>query len=146
MEVHTAALVSTFRDRVEGAEDREALAAALAGGLAGLWASLEDGRLIVEFKLANPAERDWRRVAYLAGQAETVDEGRKRIVLPAKPDARGSSIVAGRSRRHGDDENHHGVARAHDRPKPWSGPHIPRPGGALSDCRPRTYARSSRMP
>ena len=53
-EQQTAALVTTFRDRVAAAENHEALSAALATGLAGLWASVDDGILNVEFELATP--------------------------------------------------------------------------------------------
>ena len=52
-EQHTGALVATFRERVALAEDHQALSAALAEALAGLWSSFEDGELTVEFELAS---------------------------------------------------------------------------------------------
>ena len=55
-EQHTASLVRTFRDRGAAAENHESLTAALAQGLAGRWASVEDGELTVEFELAAPPD------------------------------------------------------------------------------------------
>ena len=53
-EQHTAALVTTLRDRVAAAENLEALSVALATGLPGLWVAIEDGTLTVEFERAGP--------------------------------------------------------------------------------------------
>src|SRR6476620_4866871 len=73
-EQHTASLVQTFRDRVAAAENHEALTAALAQGLAGLGASLEDGALMVEFKLVDipDTEQERKRRIALVDRAETV--------------------------------------------------------------------------
>lgn len=79
-EQHTASLVQTFRDRVAAAENHESLTAALAQGLAGLWASVEDGELTVEFELAAPQDEG---VKYLYRHAEPVAfELRLRVTFP----------------------------------------------------------------
>ena len=88
-ERHTAALVHTFRDRIGAADHAEALSAALAQGLAGLWAWLDDGELTVEFELAAPPDsgRSLDSVRYLAQHAYPVDFDVRRVTLPVHSDA-----------------------------------------------------------
>ena len=77
-EAHTKVLVSSFRERMAEADSAPALNAALAGSLAGLWATVVNGLLHVEFELADSPEPDVERIGYLLEHAvdDEPDAGR----------------------------------------------------------------------
>jgi hypothetical protein len=96
-EQHTADLVTTFRQHVAAADGVEALNAALARGLGGLWASIEKGELIVEFELVAPDGRsaDHREGVHRLQHAKPVGLEARRVTFPvAKPGTTPSSRAA----------------------------------------------------
>jgi hypothetical protein len=75
--VLTEALVESFRSRLTDADRAPALIAALAASLAGLWASLDDGRLRAEFELADM--RDDATLGDMIGRAWHLTEHGNRV-------------------------------------------------------------------
>ena len=66
---HTETLVSGFRERMAEAGSAPALNAALSASLAGIWATVVDDRLHVEFELADASE-PVERIGYLVEHAQ----------------------------------------------------------------------------